>query len=129
MEVHIWFDGASKGNPGPMAGGAVLAYEGREEVLHGSPGRGTNNEAEYDGLILGLRRAKALGATRVRIHGDSQLIIKQLQGQYKVKAPNLQDRFKEAKSLLEGFPSRSLQWIPRDENRKADAAANAALNG
>lgn len=107
----------------------MVSFGGKEEILHGTPGRGTNNEAEYDGLLLGLRRAKALGATRVRIHGDSQLIIKQLQGQYKVKAPNLQARFQEAKSLLEGFPSRSLKWIPRDANQKADAAANAALLG
>jgi ribonuclease HI len=127
MDVEIWFDGASKGNPGPMAGGAVVKYDGKTEELCGKKGRGTNNEAEYEGLILGLARAVELGARRVVIYGDSQLIIKQLQGQYKVKAPNLLPYHQKAKQLLEQIPSRSLKWIPRAENAAADAAANRAI--
>lgn len=129
MDVEIWFDGASKGNPGPMAGGAVVVHGGKTEELCGKPGRGTNNEAEYAGLILGLNRAIELGARRAKIYGDSQLIIKQLQGQYKVKAPNLLPYYQEAKQLLERIPSRSLNWVPRADNAAADAAANRALSG
>lgn len=111
-----------------MAGGAVVQHDGTKKVLHGKKGKGTNNEAEYDGLILGLQYAVDHGASRVHVRGDSQLIIKQLQGQYKVKAANLRARFETALALLQQIPSRKLEWIPRAENAEPDAAANAALN-
>lgn len=126
--ADIWFDGASRGNPGPMAGGVVLAMDGRKEVLHGPPGRGTNNEAEYHGLLLGLETAAARGASSVHVRGDSELIIRQLEGKYKVKAANLKPYFDRAKQLLAGFDQVTLEWVRRADNAEADQAANDALD-
>ena len=86
------------GNNVPM-GGAVLVIGGRKTALHGKVGHGTNNEAEYEGLILGLEAALSAGATTVTVHGDSQLVIRQLEGRYAVKASNLQPLFGKAKRM------------------------------
>lgn len=124
----VWFDGACYGNPGPTGGGAIVDIEGRR-TQHSQRGpRGTNNEAEYLGLITGLKAAKAAGATSLTVKGDSQLIIRQLEGQYKVKAANLRPMFEEAKALLRNFEQVRLEWVRRDLNAEADAAARAAID-
>lgn len=128
MHADVWFDGASRGNPGPMAGAAVVRIDGRTMVVPGPKGRGTNNEAEYQGLIVGLQAARDAGATSVHVRGDSQLAIRQLEGRYSVKAPNLKPLFAEAKALLGGFAQVKLEWVKRADNAEADAAANAALD-
>lgn len=111
-----------------MAGGAVVEIGTKKATLHGERGRGTNNEAEYDGLILGLRHAAQQGARTVSVRGDSQLVLRQLEGRYKVKAPNLRARYEEAKALLGRFEQVSLEWVPRAQNAAADQAANDALD-
>ncbi len=126
-EAFVWFDGASKGNPGRIGGGAIVEIAGRREVVRVDLGRGTNNEAEYGGLIAGLRRAAERGATEVTVRGDSQLAIRQLEGRYKVKAPNLRPLFEEAMALLARFQRVRLEWVRREENSAADRAANEAI--
>ncbi len=123
----VWFDGACYGNPGPTGGGAILEVHGKKTVHSQGGPRGTNNEAEYLGLITGLKAAHAAGATSVTVKGDSQLIIRQLEGKYQVKAANLRPMFEEAKHLLQGFDEVRLEWIRRERNEDADAAARAAI--
>lgn len=128
MRATVWFDGACSGNPGPMGAGAVVQLEGGRPQSVGLPmGRGTNNEAEYHGLLLGLRHALAAGADQVVVRGDSQLILRQLEGRYQVKAENLRALNAEARRLLGRFASHRLEWIPREQNAGADAAARAAV--
>ncbi len=127
MHATVWFDGACSGNPGPMGAGAVVLLGHDRKAFSKGFGRGTNNEAEYHGLILGLRHALAAGADEVTVHGDSQLILRHLDGSYAVKAANLRPLWKEATTLLRRFRRVRLEWVPRDRNAEADAAARAAL--
>mgnify|MGYP001618610179 CR=1 FL=1 len=128
MHATVWFDGCCLGNPGPMGAGAVVQGEGDRKVLSKAFGRGTNNQAEYHGLILGLRHALAMGAERVTVHGDSQLVLRQLDGRYAVKADGLRALHDEAKGLLGRFTQVKLEWVPRERNGEADEASRAALN-
>jgi ribonuclease HI len=123
----VWFDGACSGNPGPMGAGAVLEMDGRRESFSVAKGHGTNNEAEYHAVILGLLRAHAAGATRITLRGDSQLVLRQLEGRYGVKAENLKPLVAEAKRILSRFEAVRLEWVPRLENAEADAAARKAI--
>ena len=124
----VWFDGACSGNPGPMGAGAVVVLgNGREQRLSASVGVGTNNEAEYHGLILGLQAALDGGAKAVHVRGDSQLILRQLEGRYQVKAANLRGLYGQAKALLERFERFELEWVRREDNAPADAAARAGV--
>lgn len=123
----VHFDGASSGNPGKAGAGAIVEIGGREERLSKSLGRATNNEAEYEALILGLRFAKAQGACEVVVRGDSQLVIRQLKGRYKVRAENLQPLYQQARKLLDGFDEVDLAWLAREGNEAADDAARAAI--
>jgi len=93
-----------------------------------SIGHATNNVAEYRALIEGLKLAQDHQPDRVTVRADSQLLIRQLEGRYRVKNPALQELFREAKQLLSSFPHR-LEHVPREENTVADALANAALDG
>jgi len=127
MKATVFFDGACSGNPGPMGAGAIVLAGSKHEVISVAVGRGTNNEAEYWGLILGLEAAATMGATGVLVCGDSQLILRQLEGSYAVKAPNLQELHARAKQALQAFHQYTLQWVRRDANGEADAAARAAL--
>jgi ribonuclease HI len=129
VQATVWFDGACLGNPGPMGGGAVIEADGQRKVLARAFGQGTNNQAEYHGLILGLRHALALGATDVTVRGDSQLVLRQLDGRYAVKAAGLQALHDEARLLLTRFARVRLEWVPRERNREADEASRAALDG
>ncbi len=110
-----------------MGAGAILDIGGRRQALSKNMGRGTNNEAEYHGLILGLRHALAAGADELTVHGDSQLILRHLGGTYKVKAENLRPLYEEAKKLILKFRSVQLEWVPREENGDADQAARDAI--
>ncbi len=125
--ARIWFDGACTGNPGPTGGGAIVEIDGRRQTISRPGPRGTNNEAEYLGLIAGLEAARDAGATTLLVRGDSQLVIRQLEGQYKVKAPNLRPFYEQAKALLRGFDEVRFEWVRRDQNADADAAARAAI--
>ena len=129
MHATVWFDGCCLGNPGPMGAGAVVQTERERKVLRKAFGLGTNNQAEYHGLILGLRHALGMDAETVTVHGDSQLVLRQLGGEYSVKAPGLKALHTEAKMLLSKFAKVKLEWVPREENAEADQASRQALQG
>jgi ribonuclease HI len=91
-------------------------------------GETTNNVAEYRGLLLGLERARALGATEVEVVNDSELVAKQVNGEYKVKHPAMKPLHAQALAALKGFPAWSVRSVPRAENADADALVNQALD-
>jgi ribonuclease HI len=124
------FDGGSRGNPGPAAYGIVIrAGDGTPLVTIGRfIGHATNNVAEYKALIGGLHEAKRLGAERLVVRGDSQLIIRQMTGEYRVKHPDLIPLHQEAKGLAGGFKKISYEYRPREENTLADALADKAMD-
>jgi len=128
LVVHV--DGGSRGNPGPAAAGAVLATpEGQVVEREGELlGIATNNVAEYRALILGARRARALGATEVEIVNDSELIAKQVNGQYKVKHADMKPLHAEALEALGGFERWVVRTVRREQNAEADALVNATLD-
>ena len=123
-------DGGSRGNPGPAAYGVVMA-DGRGEVvarLKKYIGQNTNNVAEYFGLIAALDYAQTHGIRALRVESDSELLVKQMRGQYKVKSPDLQPLFERAKKMSLGFESFRIDHVYREQNREADALANEALD-
>ncbi len=124
------FDGGSRGNPGPAGAGAVVrADDGTPLITVGRfIGRATNNVAEYRALILAMQQAKTLGATQILIHGDSELIVKQMNGQYRVKSPDLKPLYQEARKLLESFDRASITHNRRHHNTLADKLANLAMD-
>jgi ribonuclease HI len=130
MRVTVHVDGGSRGNPGPAAVAAVLTdAEGTvlDEAFE-AIGRATNNVAEYRAVLLGVERARRLGATEVELVNDSQLVERQLQGAYKVKHPDMKPLYGEAIEALRGFDSWSIRSVPREENADADALVNQALD-
>jgi ribonuclease HI len=129
LVVHV--DGGSRGNPGPGAAAAVLSTPDGELVGEAAVTLGTvtNNVAEYRGLLLGLERAAALGATEVEVINDSELIAHQVTGRYKVKHPDMKPLHAEALRALNGFERWSIRPVPRAQNADADALVNQALDG
>ena len=127
--VLIFTDGGSRGNPGP-AGIGVVVLSGEETLVEvGEPiGEATNNEAEYRALIRGLQESKRVGAKRVEIRMDSQLIVRQVEGRYKVKHPVLKGHYAQVMSLLNGLDSWKVLHIPREMNSRADALANLGMD-
>ncbi len=125
VEVVIYTDGASKGNPGPSgAGGVILTPDGETiEEFREHLGRTTNNVAEYEAVRIGLARALALGARRVTVRLDSELVSNQLTGRYRVKDTKLIDRYLEVGQLLSRLDSVKFETIPREKNTRADKLA------
>ena len=123
-------DGAARGNPGPASYGVVMRRpDGKPlESLGKYIGRHTNNVAEYYALIAALDYAVANGIKRLRVYSDSQLIVNQMKGLYKVKHADLRPLHERAKKQAAGLEAFAIQYVPREENRDADAAANAALD-
>lgn len=130
MKLVVHVDGGSRGNPGPAAAGAVLFTPGGEVVDRASAflGYATNNVAEYEGLLLGLRRARELGADEVEVINDSELVAKQVNGHYKVKHPDMKPLHAQALSSLGQFASWKVRSVPRAQNKVADALVNEALD-
>jgi ribonuclease HI len=128
--LALYIDGASRGNPGPAGIGVVIKDPAGRTVAEISEfiGRGTNNVAEYRALIRGLEEAANLGARTVTVRSDSELLVRQLKGEYKVKSPDLSPLHLEAHRLLKGFGRTSVERIARGENAAADALANRALD-
>ena len=130
MKVVVRGDGGARGNPGPAAAAAVISTpEG--DVLDESAlllGRATNNVAEYRGLLLGLERARALGATEVEVVNDSELVANQVNGRYRVKSPEMAALHGDGMRALEGFDHWQLRAVPRADNAAADALVNQALD-
>ena len=126
---QLFTDGASKGNPGPAGAGWVLTNDQDYGPVKECKflGQATNNEAEYQALILGLQKALGCGVQVIRIHMDSELLVRQLNGDYRVKNPRLAILFHQAQDLLMKFPKYDIIHIPREENREADRMANEAI--
>ena len=123
-------DGGSRGNPGPAAYGVVIRDGSGELVakLKKYIGRMSNNVAEYYGLIAALDYAQSHKIRALRIESDSELLVKQMRGQYKVKSADLQPLFERAKKMAQGFESFRIDHVYREQNREADALANEALD-
>jgi len=130
MKLIVHVDGGSRGNPGPAAAGAVLSTPEGEVVDEATELLGivSNNVAEYRALLLGLRRARELGATEVEAVNDSELIAKQVNGQYKVKHADMKPLHAEALAALQGFDRWAVRTVRREQNAHADALVNAALD-
>ena len=128
--ITLEFDGGSRGNPGPAGIGIVLrSKDGTELVTLGRfIGRATNNVAEYRALITALQKAKELGAKRVAIRGDSELVVKQMKGEYRVKNEALRDLYEEAQSILAQFEHATIDHNYRHKNALADKLANLAMD-
>jgi ribonuclease HI len=126
--VHV--DGGARGNPGPAAAACVISTpEGEILGEHAELlGEVTNNVAEYRALLLGLRHAHELGVTDVEVVNDSELIAKQINGQYKVKHAAMRPLYLDALAALRGFERWSVRTVPRAQNAEADALVNAALD-
>jgi ribonuclease HI len=130
MKVVVHVDGGARGNPGPAAAACVIASPDGELLGEHAQllGRTTNNVAEYRALLLGLQRARELGASEIEVVGDSELIAKQVLGEYKVKNETLRPLHRQATSGLRGFDRWSIRTVPRAQNADADALVNAALD-
>lgn len=128
--ITIQFDGGSRGNPGPAGIGIVLrAEDGTPLITLGRfIGRATNNVAEYRALITGLQKALELGAKRINIRGDSELIVRQMLGQYRVKNPDLKELYDQAQGLYRQFEHAQIEHNYRDKNTLADKLANLAMD-
>jgi ribonuclease HI len=123
-------DGGSRGNPGPAAIAAVIASPDGEVLEQRGEriGEATNNVAEYRALLLGLERAAELGAREVEVIGDSELVVRQVRGEYKVKDAGLRPLHQRVRDLLETFDRWSIRHVRREENEAADVLVNAALD-
>jgi len=130
-KLVIYTDGAARGNPGPAAIGVVLQDEAGNTLATISRRLAptTNNQAEYSAIIAGLEKAVSLGAKQVRLKSDSELVVRQLMGQYKVKNADLREMYSQAVKLIGKLEKFSAVNIPREQNRQADALANKALDG
>lgn len=128
LRIHI--DGASRGNPGEAGFGVHVARADGSELarLYGYLGRATNNVAEYQALIHALRFALAQGARRVQVFSDSELVVRQIEGTYRVKHPDMLPLHREATALLARFEQAQVSHVPREQNREADRLANQALD-
>ena len=126
-----WADGASRGNPGPAAWGCVYTTEDGEPLCGEAAtlGETTNNVAEYRGCIAALERMQAWGVRRGVLRLDSELVVRQINGQYKVRQEHLKPLVARAQSLRAGFEQMRIEHVPRKQNAIADALANAALDG
>ena len=123
-------DGGARGNPGPAAIAAVVATpEGEILEEHSETiGQATNNVAEYRALLLGIERARALGAREVELVGDSELIVRQVQGEYRVKDASLRELHARVDEALDGLERWSIRHVRREENERADRLVNEALD-
>lgn len=129
MELTIYTDGASRNNPGEAGAGVFIMRDGKQfEQIARYLGTTTNNIAEYAAAIIGLERAVQLGATSVKLFADSELLVKQINGLYKVKNEGLKPLHARAKKLIAKIHSVKVQYVPREKNKDADALANKAID-
>jgi ribonuclease HI len=127
--AHCYFDGACRGNPGPAAvGWVIVTDDGIVDEDGATIGRATNNQAEYEALIAVLEAARDHGFDAVQIRGDSELIVKQVTGEYGVNDPELREYRIRVRELLDGFDDWEISHVPREVNDRADDLANEALD-
>jgi ribonuclease HI len=131
MRLTVDVDGGARGNPGPAAVGVVVRDENGEIMVERAEriGQTTNNVAEYKALLLGIATAAELGGTELELVGDSELIVRQVEGRYKVKDATLRELHTEVKRALAGLDSWSIRHVKRAQNADADRLVNAALDG
>ena len=129
-KLRVFSDGAARGNPGPAGAGAVLTREDGTLVAKAGRflGTATNNVAEYSALLLGLETALRLGAREVEVVADSELLVRQLTGAYKVKNAGLKPLFAQAQALLARFEKWTARHVPREQNQLADEMSNRAID-
>jgi ribonuclease HI len=131
VKLVVNVDGGARGNPGPAAIGAVVQHpegdvlEERGERI----GTATNNVAEYRALLLGIERARELGASELELVGDSELIVRQVKGEYKVKDAALRELHAEVRRALRPFEAWSIRHVRREQNAEADRLVNQVLDG
>jgi len=130
QRIIIYTDGASRGNPGPAAAGFILKDHAGTKLQAKAffLGRATNNVAEYTGVVKALEAAKHTGAEEVLVFSDSELLVRQVNGEYKVKSELIRPLFRQTVDLLKKFESWKVQHVTRDKNREADKLVNQALN-
>lgn len=128
LTIHT--DGAARGNPGPAGAGAFIQDAAGEVVSEDCRylGEATNNVAEYEALLLGLERAKELGARRLEMRADSELVVRQVRGEYRVRNPALQRLHARVVQLASEFESVEYRHVRREQNRDADRLANRAID-
>jgi ribonuclease HI len=128
--IVAYIDGGARGNPGPAGYGVRIEDEmgGVITEFNGFLGSATNNVAEYNGLLAALRYAQAHGHRKVRIKSDSELLVKQMRGEYRVKNAGLQPLFLQAQRLAEGFDRIMYEHVRREQNKDADRLANLAMD-
>ncbi len=126
---HLYFDGASRGNPGPAAIGWVIVTDdgivatGKETI-----GTATNNQAEYAALLAGVKAARSYGYDTITIRGDSELIVNQVRGEWNTNDPQLREHRVNVRAILDSFDEWSISHVPRELNEKANKLANEALD-
>jgi ribonuclease H / adenosylcobalamin/alpha-ribazole phosphatase len=129
VKAKLFTDGGSRGNPGPAAYGYVIEAEDGQLVAHGEAiGRATNNVAEYSGLVAGLAKAAELGVRELEVVSDSELLVKQMQGEYRVKNEALKELWEEANDLERRFSRVRYTAVRRAHNELADRLVNEALD-
>lgn len=131
FSVRIHVDGGARGNPGPAGAGIVISTADDGTVLYQAGlflGIATNNVAEYKGLLAGLRAAAKLGASQVEAFSDSELIVRQLNGQYRVKNAGLRPLYEQVLQLQGQFDRFSIRHVRREQNKEADRLVNQALD-
>lgn len=130
FDAVLWTDGAARGNPGPAGAGAILKAPSGEVLATESLylGHTTNNIAEYRALLLGLERALSCGIRRLEVRADSELLIKQLRGEYRVRNEGLKPLYESAKRLLARFQASKLAHVRREHNSEADRLANRGID-
>ncbi|MBI3179841.1 MAG: ribonuclease HI family protein [Deltaproteobacteria bacterium] len=128
--VVVYTDGASRGNPGPAGAGWVIEEPGGRVLAagHAFLGRRTNNEAEYEAVVRALAAAQEMGAADVQLRSDSELLVRQLNGQYRVRAAGLVPLHEQVRETARGFARFEARHVPREDNTRADAQANAAID-
>jgi ribonuclease HI len=130
-KLTVNVDGGARGNPGPAAIGVVLRDAGGEVLAERGEriGKATNNVAEYRALLAGIELAAEHGATELELIGDSELVVRQVEGRYKVKDGTLRELHGEVKRALAGFDAWTIAHVRREKNAEADRLVNAALDG
>ncbi len=129
-ELCLRFDGGSRGNPGPAAIGLTISAPDGKTIyeLGEFIGRATNNVAEYTALVRGAQAARRLGVKKLRILADSELVVRQITGVYRVKSPDLRPLYMQALAELRTIPKWSIEHVYREDNSRADALANMAMD-
>jgi ribonuclease HI len=124
--MHI--DGGSRGNPGDAAIGIIIEHSGKRRGYYRCIGKKTNNEAEYQALVTGLTILAEKGIDTVTVYADSELMVKQISGKYRVKSPTIKPLYSEAVTLISKMKSMSINHVKRDKNKDADKLVNRALD-